>query len=65
MISAIKRNEAYRQMPLIVVTGGEPGSIKQEIIQGFGLAEVRQPWTDEELCVRLDQMILGRKDFIV
>jgi CheY-like chemotaxis protein len=65
LISAIKRNEAYRQIPLIVVTGGEPGSIKQEIIQGFGLAEVRQPWTDEELCVRLDQMILGRKDFIV
>ena len=64
-IAAIKRNDVYRQVPLIVLAGNDANPIKQEIIQGFGLPVLKSPWTDEELQARLDQVIIGRKDFIL
>lgn len=65
VISAVKRSDVYRQMPLIVLTGGEFSPVKQEIIEGFGLPVLKSPWTDDEVCARLDQVIVGRKDAVV
>jgi CheY-like chemotaxis protein/two-component sensor histidine kinase len=63
-ISTIKRSDLCRQIPLVVLTGATLPPVKQEIIEGFGLPVLRSPWTDDEVCDRLDQVIVGRKDFV-
>ncbi len=66
ILSTVKRSEARRVLPILaLVDGGEMHPVKKEIICGFGLSVLREPWDDEECHALLDLMIMGRKDSIL
>lgn len=66
VISTVKRSESRRVLPILaLVEAGDMQPVKQEIICGFGLPVLREPWDDEECHILLDLMIMGRKDSIL
>lgn len=66
VISLVRRSEPHRILPMLALVGeGALHPVKQEIIDGFGLPVLREPWEDEQCRALLDQIIMGRKDSIV
>jgi PAS domain S-box-containing protein len=61
VILRLKSDEILRRTPILVVTGDViVDRAKHEILEGFGIPIMQQPWSEEELFDRIEGALIGR-----
>jgi len=59
LIGNLKAHSEHRQIPVVVITGKEIDSARQEILDGFRIPVLMKPWTPDELYRGLEDAVIG------
>ncbi|MDA0321631.1 MAG: response regulator [Verrucomicrobia bacterium] len=60
-IAQIRANHAWRHIPIIMATAGEPDHVQREILDGFGIPVIPKPWKSDQLLDALEDAFAGKK----
>lgn len=63
LIGRLKADPSFRQIAMVVITGGELDLARRELLDRFGIPALGKPWQHHELIARVEAALLG-KDYI-
>jgi signal transduction histidine kinase len=58
-IRAMKADAQLRRIPVVVVTGGELGGSRFDVLQSYGIPALAKPWKEDELLDTVEAVMTG------
>ncbi len=59
LIGSLKAHSAFRQIPVVVLSGIDIDPARQEILDGFRIPILQKPWHADDLCRIIEDAVIG------